>query len=241
MSDLTGYRAVVAGGAAGIGRATAEILRARGAQVVVLDRDAQNGEGAIRVDLTEAEAVAAAITEAAARLGGIDILVNSAGIDLQTKTEAMRDADWERVLSVNLTGPMRTARAAFAALAASGRGAIVNVSSGAGLRPIPGRAAYCASKAGLDMLSKSLALDWAEHGIRVNCVCPGAVHSALFDQSWQGAPDPQAMLDEIRNRYALKRIADPEELAEAIIFLAGPTARHITGATLAVDGGRTFH
>lgn len=241
MNGLEGYRAVVVGGAAGIGRATAALLEERGARVFVIDRnDAAPREGA-RADLADAGTVTAAMVRAAEVLGGIDILVNSAGIDLEAPSEAVSDADWDRVLSVNLSGPMRAARAAFPHLAASGRGAIVNVSSGAGLRPIPGRAAYCASKAGLVMLSKSLAFDWAAQGIRVNTVCPGAVHSDLFDQSWVHAPDPEAKLEEIRERYALRRIAQPEELAEAILFLVGPGARHITGTTLAVDGGRTFH
>lgn len=241
MSELGGYRAVITGGASGIGFATARMLTERGASVFVIDRSPCEAFPAAQADLSKAAEVEAAMARAAERLGGIDILVNSAGIDLEAATETVADEDWDRVLSVNLSGPMRAARAAFAHLAASGRGAVVNVSSGAGLRPIPDRAAYCASKAGLVMLSKSLALDWAEEGIRVNTVCPGAVHSDLFDQAWKTFPDPEARLAEIRERYALKRIAQAEELAEAITFLAGPTARHITGSTLAVDGGRTFH
>ncbi|MER5172970.1 SDR family NAD(P)-dependent oxidoreductase [Thioclava kandeliae] len=241
MSMFAGYRAVIVGGSAGIGRATALMLEGRGAQVFIIDRNDAAPFACARADLADASAVEAAMESAARALGGIDILVNSAGIDLETPSEAGNDDDWSHLLSVNLSGPMRTARAAFPYLAASGHGAIVNVSSGAGLKPIPDRAAYCASKAGLVMLSKSLALDWAEEGIRVNTVCPGAVHSDLFDQSWANAPDPQTKLSEIRDRYALRRIAQPEELAEAIVFLAGPAACHITGSTLAVDGGRTFY
>lgn len=243
MSALAGYRALVVGGAAGIGLATARMMAARGAAVGVLDRHALDAPGiaAAEADLADTAAVSAAVAALAGQLGGIDILVNSAGIDLEAPTETVADPDWARVIDINLSGPMRAARAAFPWLKASGRGAIVNVSSAAGLRPIADRAAYCASKAGLVMLSKSLALDWAEHAIRVNTVCPGAVHTGLFDQSWQGAPDPDARLDEIRARYPLGRIAAPEELAEAILYLAGPTAAYVTGTTLAVDGGRSFH
>lgn len=243
MSRLEGLRAIVTGGAAGIGWATACKLIAEGARVAVVDRNpCPEGEALGYVaDMTDAAGLTAAIGVAAEALGGLDILVNSAGIDLEAPTEAVADADWARVLEVNLTGPMRAARAAFPWLAKSGNAAIVNISSAAGLRPIPHRAAYTSSKAGLIMLSKSLALDWADDGIRVNAVCPGAVQTALFATSYEDAEDREARLAEIKDRYPLKRVAEPEELAEAIVFLASPAAAYITGVALAVDGGRSFH
>ena len=242
MSGLKGARAIVTGGAAGIGWATVQALSAQGAQVAVIDRNpCPAGAAGFIADLRDNASVAQAIAEAAAHLGGIDILVNSAGVDLEAPSEGVSDADWARVIDVNLTGPMRAARAAFPWLAASDKGAIVNVASAAGLRPIPDRAAYTASKAGLIMLSKSLALDWADEGIRVNAVCPGAVQTELFATSYADAPDPEARLAEIRARYPLKRVAEPDELAEAIVFLASPSAGYITGVALAVDGGRSFH
>lgn len=243
MSTLAGLRAIVTGGGAGIGLETARLLARQGAAVVILDRVLPEGEPlpALRCDLALEAEVNSAVDEAAAQLGGIDIVVNSAGVDLERSTETVSDAEFSRVLEINLTGPMRVCRAAFPWLKQSGRGAIVNVSSGAGLRPIPDRAAYCASKAGLVMLTKSLALDWAAHSIRANAVCPGAVDTALFQQSYINFPDPQARLAEIRARYPLNRIAEPAELAEAITWIASPAAAYITGVALAVDGGRSFH
>lgn len=240
---FAGCKAVVTGGAAGIGWETAALLAQQGAEIVVVDRNlpASDRFPALQADLTDNAAVEQAIATAAGLLGGIDVLVNSAGIDLERPTEDVSDAEWSRVVDVNLTGPMRVCRAAFPWLRASGHGVIVNVASGAGLRPIPDRAAYCASKAGLVMLTKSLALDWAEYGIRANVVCPGAVQTDLFAQSYVNAPDPEARLAEIRARYPLNRIAEPRELAEAIAWIAGPASSYVTGVALAVDGGRSFH
>ncbi len=243
MSRLEGLKAIVTGGAAGIGWATACKLIAEGAQVAVVDRNPCPEGAALGyvADMTDTAGLTAAIGAAAEALGGLDILVNSAGIDLEVPSEKVSDADWCRVLEVNLTGPMRACRAAFCWLGKSGNAAIVNISSGAGMRPIADRAAYTSSKAGLIMLSKSLALDWADEGIRVNAVCPGAVHTDLFAKSYEGADDPEAQLAEIKERYPLKRVATPEEMAEAIVFLASPAAAYITGVALAVDGGRSFH
>ncbi|MEQ8291249.1 MAG: SDR family oxidoreductase [Roseovarius sp.] len=243
MSDLAGLRVLVAGGAAGIGRATALMMQARGAEVAVLDRAGGGPDGMAHAtaDLLDDGAVAEAVQGLCEDMGGLDVLINSAGIDLEAPSAEVTDAQWEQVIGVNLTGPMRTARAAFPYLCHSEHGAIVNVSSGAGLRPIPDRAAYCASKAGVVMLSKSLAMDWAGHGIRVNAVCPGAVETGLFRQSYEGHDDPDARLELIRARYALGRVGAPEELAEAIVFLASPAASYVTGVALAVDGGRSFH
>ena len=243
MTGLAGLKAIVTGGAAGIGWATAQKLMTQGARVAVIDRSPCPQGAALEfiADLTDAAGLTAAIGDAAAALGGLDILVNSAGIDLEAPSESVPDEAWNQVLEVNLTGPMRAARAAYPWLARSEHAAIVNIASAAGLRPIPDRAAYTSSKAGLIMLSKSLALDWADAQIRVNAVCPGAVQTALFATSYQEAADPAARLDEIRQRYSLKRVAEPDELAEAIVFLASPAASYITGVALAVDGGRSFH
>ncbi|MFB9224118.1 SDR family NAD(P)-dependent oxidoreductase [Paracoccus cavernae] len=251
MSEgLHGKRALVTGGAAGIGLAAARMLAARGAQVAIIDRDqsaldAADGFAASAcADVRDTLAIRAAIGGVIGRLGGLDILVNCAGVDLEAPTADMSDEAWERVLDINLTGTMRICRAAYPALAASGGAggaAIVNLSSGAGLSPLPERAAYCSAKAGLVMFSKSLAMEWAKDGIRVNAICPGAVDTALFRTSYESHPDPDARLEQIRARYALGRIAGPDELAEAIVWLASPAASYVTGIALAVDGGRTFH
>jgi NAD(P)-dependent dehydrogenase (short-subunit alcohol dehydrogenase family) len=245
-----GRRYLVAGGAGGIGLAFARLAAGQGAAVAILDRDAtalaEAGRelplaAALACDVTDSAAVERTVQEAAGALGGIDGVVNCAGIDLRADLESMRDEDWNRVLAVNLSGPMHVCRAAVPHLKKAGGGSIVNVSSAAGLSPLPQRSAYCAAKAGVNMFGKVLAMELAAFGIRVATVCPGAVDTPLFRSSYEDGPDPQAGLAAIRARYALGRIARPEELAEAILFLSGPGASYITGATLAVDGGRSFH
>ncbi|KGD92421.1 short-chain dehydrogenase [Achromobacter sp. RTa] len=245
-----GRRFVVAGGASGIGLAFARLALGRGAAVAILDRDAGALAEAVRelppaaalaCDVTDSAAVDRALREAADALGGIDGVVNCAGVDLLADLESMRDEDWNRVLAVNLSGPMHVCRAAVPHLKKAGGGSIVNVSSAAGLSPLPQRSAYCAAKAGINMFGKALAMELAAFGIRVATVCPGAVDTPLFRSSYEDAPDPQAALAAIRARYALRRVARPEEVAEAILFLSGSGASYITGATLAVDGGRSFH
>lgn len=249
MSALAGRRALVAGGAAGIGRATVERFLAEGARVAVLDLDAAalaalpDAADMTRwtCDITDPAAVTRVVADAARALGGIDALVNAAGVDLVAEIDAMTPAQWAQVLAVNLTGPMLVMQAAWPYLTAAGGATIVNVSSGAGLSPLVRRTAYCASKAGLQMASKALALEAAAHGVRVNCVCPGAVETALLRQSLDAAPDPAAARAAVIARYALRRIASPEEIAAAILWLTSAESSYVTGVALAVDGGRTFH
>ncbi|NVM93000.1 NAD(P)-dependent dehydrogenase (short-subunit alcohol dehydrogenase family) [Variovorax sp. SG517] len=244
-------RFVVSGGASGIGLAVARLALARGARTVLLDHDASRlqtsaqalGDAALPLvcDVTDSQAVTAAMNHAVHWLGGLDALVNSAGVDSLKPLEQTGDDEWARTLAVNLTGPMLTCRAAMPHLRAAGGGSIVNISSGAGLRPLPNRTAYCATKAAVIMFGKALSIEAAPDGIRVNAVCPGAIDTPLFRSSYEHAEDPQGALEEIRQRYALGRVAAPEEVAEAVLYLSGPGASYITGTALAVDGGRTFH
>lgn len=246
--DFRGRRILVTGGARGIGWASAERFLAGGAQVAILDRDEealaaqtkQAGLCAIPVDLADPAAVRAAVDRAVTLMGGLDGVVNSAGLDLRVPIEAMSDAEWDRLMAVNLTAPMLVCRAAMPHLRRAGGGSIVNVSSGAGLQPLKHRTAYCASKAGLQMFSKALALEAAEFGVRVNAVCPGAVETELFRSSLP-ADDPDSALQAVRERYALARIAEPDEIAAMIAFLISRDASYMTGTAIAVDGGRTFH
>jgi NAD(P)-dependent dehydrogenase (short-subunit alcohol dehydrogenase family) len=247
---LTGRRILITGGAKGIGLASVTRFLTEGARVAALDRDARalaalrlrpDVVHAVEADVAEAVSVTAAVAESVEALGGLDGLVNAAGIDLVADIEAMQLEDWARVLAVNLTGPMLVMRAVFPHLRAAGGGTIVNVSSGAGLSPLKHRTAYCASKAGLQMASKALAMEAAAFGIRVNTVCPGAVETELFRSGIDAAPDPQAAYEAVRARYALERIAAPEEIAAAILWLTSPESSYVTGAAIAVDGGRTFH
>jgi NAD(P)-dependent dehydrogenase (short-subunit alcohol dehydrogenase family) len=185
--------------------------------------------------------VRAAVARAVEALGGLDGMVNSAGIDLLRPFEAMTSEEWSRVLAVNLTGPVLVCHAALPSLKRAGRGTIVNIASGAALRPLEQRTAYCAAKAGLVMFGKALAMDLAADGIRVNAICPGIIDTPLFRASFEGASDPQAELDRILDRYLVKRPGHPEDIAYAALYLTSHESSFVTGAALAVDGGRTFH
>lgn len=251
---LAGRRILIAGAASGIGRATAERFRAEGAALALLDRDA-DGLAALAADLagagpdvaTGAVDVAseartgAAVADLAARLGGLDGIVVSTGIDLLRPFAEMTGAEWRQVLDVNLSGPFHLCRAGVPHLRAAGGGTIVHVASGAALRPLEARTAYCASKAGLVMFAKSLAVDLAPDGIRVNAVCPGIIDTPLFRASWDGAEHPAAELDRILDRYLIREIGKPGDIANAILFLSCAESSHVTGSALAVDGGRAFH
>lgn len=249
---LAGRRILVTGAANGIGLATVERFLREGARVAAFDRDAaalttlsgRHGPACLHVavaDVAEAASVAAAVAGSAVALGGLDGVVNSAGIDLVAEIDRMSLAQWDRVLAVNLTGPMLVMQAAYPHLKEAGGGTIVNVSSGAGLSPLAHRTAYCASKAGLQMASKALALEAAAFGIRVNTVCPGAVETDLFRSVIDTAPDPAAAYAAVEARYALRRVAVPEEIAAAILWLTSAESSYVTGTAMAVDGGRTFH
>jgi NAD(P)-dependent dehydrogenase (short-subunit alcohol dehydrogenase family) len=249
---LAGRRILITGAAKGIGLASVARFLAEGASLAALDRDetalaamrSRFDGGKIRTlkaDVADPAAVAAAIADGAEALGGLDGVVNAAGLDLVADIEAMALTDWNRLLAVNLTGPMLVTQAAFPHLRAAGGGTIVNVSSGAGLSPLKHRTAYCASKAGLQMASKALAMEAAEFGIRVNVVCPGAVETGLFRSGIDASADPHAAYEAVRARYALQRIAAPEEIAAAILWLTSAESSYVTGTAIAVDGGRTFH
>lgn len=231
-----GFQVVVIGGAGDIGSAIAALFHARGAKVVAtghdraaLDRSALARLPAVDLDVldvTSDEAVAAF----AARFERVDALVNCAGI--LARDEEFRIETFQRVLDVNLTGTFRTSTAFRAHLAAS-RGSIVNIASMNAFAALPRLPAYCASKGGVVMLTKALALAWAEEGIRVNAVAPGYIETAINSE---GRKDI-AHRDRIAARTALKRWGQPEEVAGAVVFLTMPAARYATGTVYAVDGG----
>ena len=247
---VAGRRVLVTGAASGIGLAVARLFRQQGGAVAMLDRDerrlqavAAEMEGAVPLvcDVADERQVRGAVARAVEALGGLDGVVNSAGIDLLRHFEEMTAEEWSRVLAVNLTGPVLVCHAALPAMKRAGRGTIVNIASGAALRPLEQRTAYCAAKAGLVMFGKALAMDLAGRGIRVNAICPGIIDTPLFRASFEAAPDPQAELARILDRYLIKRPGHPDDVAYAALYLTSDESAFVTGAALAVDGGRTFH
>ncbi|MFJ6359334.1 SDR family NAD(P)-dependent oxidoreductase [Pseudarthrobacter oxydans] len=240
-------RVVVTGGSSGIGQTCTEALLDHGHRVAVLDisndtapRVDSSGQGQflyLCCDVSDRQAVFEAFATIQDQWGGCDVLVNSAGIARPGPTETLLPEDWNVMVSVHLTGAMWACQAAFPALAASERAAIVNVSSVAGRMGMPHRASYNAVKAGIEGLTRSLAVEWAPHGIRCNAVAPGYVDTSftqLLEESGRLAKAP------IVERTPLRRFAHPTEIAESILFLASPAASFITGHTLVVDGGLTI-
>jgi NAD(P)-dependent dehydrogenase (short-subunit alcohol dehydrogenase family) len=245
---LDGRRVLVTGAASGIGLAIARLFCEEGARVAMLDRDAAGLATAgvadahsEVVDVADRAAVACAVAAAATALGGLDGVVNSAGIDLVRPFAEMSNAEWDRVYAVDLGGPVSVCRAALPHLKTAGAGTIVNIASAAALRPLEQRTAYCSAKAALVMFGKTLAVDLAADNIRVNAICPGIIETPLFRLSYESAPDPEAELRKIVDRYVIRRPGLPEEIAYAALYLTSAESGYTTGIALAVDGGRTFH
>jgi NAD(P)-dependent dehydrogenase (short-subunit alcohol dehydrogenase family) len=253
---LTGRVALVTGGATGIGLATARTLATDGATVYLGVRDtalagpavaAAAGQGldlrAVTMDVTAAPSVAEAFRELDAA-GRLDVVVSNAGINMVGRVEELAEQDWDACLDTNLKGPFLVAQQAIPRLRAAGGGAIVNVASNAGLVARPDEPAYSASKAGLIMLTRSMALAHAADRIRVNAVCPGPVgDTGIMDRNLAMAPDPVAALASYLDKAPLAaawgRLIEPGEVAALIRFLCSDAAAMITGAIVAVDGGKS--
>jgi NAD(P)-dependent dehydrogenase (short-subunit alcohol dehydrogenase family) len=235
---LKGRRIIVTGAASGIGRSTAQLFAREGAAVGLFDRDKEKlqaaaeqiGGLAFPVDLTDDEAVASAVGEAAAALSGIDGVVNAAGIMFRGHAVDVSAQDWRKVIDINLTGTYNIVRSSIPWLLQETSATVVTIASAAGLLPnSPGYTAYAASKGGVIALTKALAAELAPT-VRVNTVCPGMVDTAMADGHRGNV-----------GNYALNRLADPVEIARAILFLTSSESSYITGSALATDGGRSFH
>jgi 2-keto-3-deoxy-L-fuconate dehydrogenase len=239
-SDWDGVRAIVTGGASGIGLRTAQILAALGAMVVVLDRSAGSVPEplvGLEVDIRDNAAVRTAVDRAANLLGGIDVLVNNAGIGAQGTIEANTDDEWHNVLDVNLLGTVRVSRAALPYLRQSVGGAIVNVCSIAATAGLPSRALYSASKGAILSLTRAMAADLLPEGIRVNAVNPGTADTPWVDRLLSVASDPLAERAALAARQPHGRLVTSDEIAHAIVYLASRSAGSTTGTSIAVDGG----
>ncbi|MFI7081124.1 SDR family NAD(P)-dependent oxidoreductase [Micromonospora sp. NPDC049903] len=238
--EFTGMAVVVTGGGSGIGLVTARLLAERGAAVACLDLD-PSGVAApllgVRCDVTDAASVTEAVTDAASRLGGLDVLVNNAGIGARGTVEANPDDQWHRVFDVNVVGIVRVTRAALPHLRRSAHAAIVNIGSIAASTGLPDRALYGATKGAVQALTLAMAADHVGEGIRVNCVNPGTVDTPWVRRLIDAAADPAAELAALRARQPTGRLVAADEVAAAVAYLAGPSAGATTGTVLAVDGG----
>jgi NAD(P)-dependent dehydrogenase (short-subunit alcohol dehydrogenase family) len=248
-----GKVAIVTGASSGIGRATAVVLAAEGASVVLADIQAESrlaeeqpttleligGAGGeaefVRCDVSRPSDVAGVVERAGHAFGGLDLLVNNAGVFVRNAVTDVSDDEWEAVLGVNLRGYFLACRAAIPRMVERGAGVIVNVGSIHGMLGTEGAATYCASKGAIDNLTRQLAVDYARLGIRVNSVAPGTIETAMS----KPFRDDPVLLAEYRARTLLPRLGTPADVANAILFLASEEASFITGHTLVVDGGWT--
>jgi 2-keto-3-deoxy-L-fuconate dehydrogenase len=250
MFDLTGKTALVTGAASGIGEAVARCLARAGAFVYVTDRDEENGrrvadaiagEGApaafARLDVTSESDCAHAGGRVRDERGGLDVLVNNAGVGHVGTALTTTGEDMDRLYAVNVRGVLNVTKAFLGGMVERRSGSIVNVASIGGIVGIRDRLAYCATKFAVVGITKSLALDHAADGVRVNCVCPGRVQTPFVTARLAEYADPEAAYREMSATQALGRMGEPEEIAASVLYLASDEAAFVTGSALAIDGG----
>jgi 2-deoxy-D-gluconate 3-dehydrogenase len=248
--SLLGSTALVTGGGTGLGRAIAIALASHGADVALTELPGKTelAEGtadeiralgrraaAVALDVTDLRSVGALVPAVLHQLGRLDVLVNNAGLNIQRHALEVSEEDWDRVLDVNLKGLFFCSQAVGRHMVGNGGGRIVNIASQMGLVGYWRRAAYCSSKAGVVNLTRVLAIEWAQHGITVNAIAPTFVLTPLTEPMFQDA----AFKADVLSRIPLGRLAEPDDVANAAVYLASPAAKMITGQTLAVDGGWT--
>jgi NAD(P)-dependent dehydrogenase (short-subunit alcohol dehydrogenase family) len=250
MGALDGKRALISGGASGIGRATALLFAQEGAAVAIVDLDGARGKEVEREihqgggrglfilgDVSRAEDCRRAVEETVRAFGGLDILFNNAGIIRRATVVETTEEEWDRVIAVNLRSAFLLSKYAIPYMVQAGGGSIIHNASGWGLVGGPRAASYCASKGALVNLTRAMAIDHGAQNIRVNCICPGDTDTQMLrNEARQLGEEEERFLAEAADR-PLRRIAHPQEIARAVLFLASDAASFVTGAVLAVDGG----
>ncbi|WP_050605540.1 SDR family NAD(P)-dependent oxidoreductase [Ruegeria sp. 6PALISEP08] len=239
--NLNGKSALVTGAAGGIGASIVQRLREAGARVSVADRsvDGIEAEAHLPGDLLDPNYADNLPQAAAAALGGLDIVINNAGVITRGSVTDTSDADWSLSLGVNVEAPFRVCRAAIPIMAETGGGAIVNTASCWGLRPGPGHAVYCMTKAAIASLTQCMGMDHAHQGIRINAVCPNEVNTPMLRSGFEKRGfDPDTAVAELGQTVPLGRIAEPEDIADVIMFLVSDASRYVCGTLVEVNGGK---
>jgi 2-hydroxycyclohexanecarboxyl-CoA dehydrogenase len=232
MKGLKGRTAIVTGGAAGIGAAIVERFRAEGTHVVVFDLN-----GSPSVDITNYDTVQKAVAGA----GPVDILVNNAGWDMFKPFLKTDPAFWQKIISINLVGPMNLLHTVLPGMVARGGGQVARIASDAGRLGSTGEAPYSACKGGIIAMTKTLARELATKGVRLNTVCPGLTETGMLESFMQGAGNPDKLREAYTRAVPIGRLGKPEDIAGAVLFLASDDADFITGQTISVSGGLTMH
>ena len=232
MRGLKGKTAIVTGGAAGIGAAIVQRLRDEGAKTVIFDLHSTPA-----VDITDYPAVKAAVEAA----GPVDILINNAGWDMFKPFLKTDPAFWQKIISINLVGPMNLLHCVLPGMVARGGGKVVNIASDAGRVGSSGEAPYSACKGGIIAMTKTLARELATKGVRLNTVCPGLTETGMLESFMLGAGNPDKLREAYTRAVPIGRLGKPEDIAGAVLFLASDDAEFITGQTISVSGGLTMH
>ena len=254
MTRLKGKTAIVTGGGTGIGRAISLAYAREGAKVAVLGRRRDHLEEVLKelsqaggtakatvCDITRSDQIQEAVRGAESAFGPVSVLVNNAGALSVSTVESISDEDWDRVLETNLKGPFLMCRAVLPSMRRGGGGTIVNIGSVLGLVAMKDRAAYCASKGGLTLLTKAMALDHAHDNIRVNCICPAIVETKLVKGLFPDTDDGQKLKQARIGTLPLGRFGQPQDVAELAVFLASDESSWLTGTAIPLDGGLTAY